>query len=154
MEVIFALAQNALVSTRQGLCGASQDIGSSHQTIPRRGIVGPSEREHRRRRNVSDEAKRAARAMSLVQVGELSAARQALEGAALAPGNLATLNIDEFLFCLHKATRGAASGPSSMTSDHLFPILENVLVCSVRRDLFWPSGTFHRPFCRRSGWGE
>ena len=36
-----------------------------------------------RRRNVSDEAKRAVRATSLVQVGELSAARQALEGAAL-----------------------------------------------------------------------
>ena len=110
-----------------------------------------------RRRNVSDEAKRAARAMSLVQVGELSAARQALEGAALVPGNLATLraltdparrppmareelspevartepaepfqlNIDEFLFCPRKARRGAASGPSGMTSDHLFPILES-----------------------------
>ena len=44
-----------------------------------------------RRRHRSDEATRAARAMSLVQVGELSAARQALEGAALTPGNLATL---------------------------------------------------------------
>ena len=44
-----------------------------------------------RRRDRSDEATRAARAMSLVQVGELSAVRQALEGAALAPGNLATL---------------------------------------------------------------
>ena len=41
-----------------------------------------------RRRDRSDEATRAARAMSLVQVGESSAARQALEG--LAPGNLAT----------------------------------------------------------------
>ena len=44
-----------------------------------------------RRRDRSDEATRAARAMSLVQVGELSAARQALEGAALAPGNVTTL---------------------------------------------------------------
>ena len=44
-----------------------------------------------RRRDRSDEATRAARAPSLVQVGELSAARQALEGAALAPGNVTTL---------------------------------------------------------------
>ena len=110
-----------------------------------------------RRRNTSDEAMRAARAMSLVQVGELSAARQALEGAALAPGNLATLrtltdparrpplarerlspelartepsepfqlNIDQFLLSLRKARRGAAPGPSGMTSDHLFPVLES-----------------------------
>ena len=38
-----------------------------------------------------DEAHRAARAFSKVQLGELSAARQALEGAAVAPGTLATL---------------------------------------------------------------
>ena len=44
-----------------------------------------------RRRDRSNEAKRLARAMSLVQVGQLSVARQALEGAALALGNLATL---------------------------------------------------------------
>ena len=37
------------------------------------------------------EAVRATRALSLVHMGELSAARQALEGASLAPGNLATL---------------------------------------------------------------
>ena len=41
-----------------------------------------------RRRHHPEEAKRAALALSLVQAGELSAARQALEGAALAPGNL------------------------------------------------------------------
>ena len=94
---------------------------------------------------------------SLVQMGEVSAARQALEGASLAPGNLATLGmltdptrrppvprsalsqevrdtepaepvaLDplEFLTCLRKARRGAAAGPSGMTSDHLFPMLEN-----------------------------
>ena len=110
-----------------------------------------------RRRDRSDEATRAARAMSLVQVGELSAARQALEGAALAPGNLATLraltdpakrppfpreelsvevahvepeepfqlDAEEFLLYLRKARRGAAAGRSGMTSDHLFPALEN-----------------------------
>ena len=40
-----------------------------------------------RRRNQDEEARRAARALSLVQMGELSAGRQALEGACLAPGN-------------------------------------------------------------------
>ena len=35
----------------------------------------------------------ATRALSLVQDGRLSAARQALEGASLAPGNLATLGM-------------------------------------------------------------
>ena len=97
----------------------------------------------RRRRSSDEEAVRAARALSLVQMGELSAARQALEGASLAPGNLATLGmltdptrrppvprsalsqevrdtepaepvtLDplEFLTCLRKARRGAATGP-------------------------------------------
>ena len=90
-------------------------------------------------------------------MGELSAGRQALEGACLAPGNLATLGVltdldrrppvprralsqeirqseprDPFVLdpvevqiCLRKARRGAAAGPSGMTSDHLFPILES-----------------------------
>ena len=111
----------------------------------------------RRRRSADEEAVRATRALSLVQMGELSAARQALEGASLAPGNLATLGILtdptrrppvprsalsqevrdtepaepvaldplEFLTCLRKASRGAAAWPSGMTSDHLFPMLEN-----------------------------
>ena len=92
-----------------------------------------------------------------MSVGELSAAGQALEGAALVPGTVATLaaltdpekrpplhrhtgaesrgcphrtsqqfEFDEleFLTCLRKARRGAAPGPSGMTSDHLFPVLE------------------------------
>ena len=46
-----------------------------------------------RARSQPDGVQRASRAMSLVQVGELSAAPQALEGAALAPGSLATLRI-------------------------------------------------------------
>ena len=49
-----------------------------------------SRRRSRRRGNDLDQ--RATRAEMLVQVGELSAARQALEGAELAPGNQATLN--------------------------------------------------------------
>ena len=119
----------------------------------------------RRRQDDDDEARRAARAMSLTQMGELSAARQALEGAAVAPDTMSTLRaltdpekqlprtplsrevadaqpseafqLDsiEFLTCLRKARRGAVAGPSGMTSDHLFPVLENEgdsnLLCRV-----------------------
>ena len=49
---------------------------------------------HRRRRRKAqgnDVEKRAARALNFVQLGELSSARQALEGADLAPGNDETL---------------------------------------------------------------
>ena len=81
----------------------------------------------------------------------------ALEGAEVAPGNLATLReltnpekrppkprrdlsqevahnepavpfeLDEveFLVCLRTARRGAAAGPSGMTADHIFPLLES-----------------------------
>ena len=109
----------------------------------------------RRRRQCVDEERQVTRALSLVHMGELSAARQALEGAPMAPGTLATLraltdperrppipreglsrevaetqpverfelNTEEFLSCLRRARRGA--GPSGMTSDHLFPVLES-----------------------------
>ena len=43
-------------------------------------------RKKRRHNQVDDVQRRAARALALVQVGELSAGRQAWEGAALAPG--------------------------------------------------------------------
>ena len=33
------------------------------------------------------------------------------------------LNSEEFLICLRRAHRGAAAGPSGMTSDHLFSVL-------------------------------
>ena len=121
----------------------------------------------RRRQDHDEDARRAARAMTLTQMGELSAARQALEGAPVAPGTMSTLRaltdpekrpplpraplspevaeaqpveafeLDsiEFLTCLRRARRGAAAGPSGMTSDHLFPVLENEgdseLLCSV-----------------------
>ena len=51
-----------------------------------------SRRRGRRRTGSDDVEKRALRAEFLVQVGELSSARQALEGAALAPGTQATLD--------------------------------------------------------------
>ena len=112
----------------------------------------------RRRRNQVDSVeKRASKALSLVQMGELSAARVSLEGAEVAPGNLMTLreltnperrppfprqelsqeiarseperpfdlDVDEFLVCLRTSRRGAAGGPSGMTAEHLFPLLDN-----------------------------
>ena len=83
--------------------------------------------------------------LSLVHMGELPAARQALDGASVAPGTLATLrapreetahsptrvemkssiqslrrpfelNVLEFLLCLRSARRGAAAGPSELLS--------------------------------------
>ena len=50
-------------------------------------------RRRSRRRQVDDLELRAARAEMLVQLGELSSARQALEGAALAHGDRHTLNV-------------------------------------------------------------
>ena len=111
----------------------------------------------RRRQQQDTEERRCDRARSLVHMGELSAARRALEAAPVAPGTMATLRMltdpgrrppvareglcqevadavpdrafrldpEEFLVCLRTARRGAAAGPSGMTADHLFPILEN-----------------------------
>ena len=111
----------------------------------------------RRRQQQDNEERRCDRARSLVHMGELSAARRALEAAPVAPGTMATLRMltdperrppvareelcqevadaipdrafdldpAEFLVCLRTARRGAAAGPSGMTADHMFPILEN-----------------------------
>ena len=65
-----------------GLLNVSQSCSARvHQSSLRR----------RRRDQAIDVEKRAARALSLVKQGELSSARMALEGAEVAPGNLATL---------------------------------------------------------------
>ena len=95
--------------------------------------------------------KRAARALKLIQLDELSVGRHTLEGADLADGNTATLrelrqppanprnpippvpvdgpifNLDEKVFCRNvRATRkGAAGSPSGMTNDHLRPLLDS-----------------------------
>ena len=83
-------------------------------------------------------------------IGEVSAARQALESTGLAPGNRSTLNelrnrerrpptareplpperpfdLDEEVFCrnLRSARRRAAPGPSGMTCENLQRILES-----------------------------
>ena len=54
--------------------------------------VQPASSRQSRRRVHDNLESRAARAEALVHMGELSAARQALEGAAVAPGNRETLN--------------------------------------------------------------
>ena len=91
----------------------------------------------------------------LVHLGELSAARQALEGAEVAPGSMETLNAlrkrpavprevclpelirhrPEVLFALDEdhllnknlrsAKKGAAGGPSGVTVEHLQPLLDH-----------------------------
>ena len=104
-----------------------------------------------------DVQRRAERPYVLVQLGELSAGRQALEGVSVAPGTDAThqaltnplkrppvpreplpddlfvrrggrvhLDRDMFAKNLRVGRRGAAGGPSGMTTDHLRPLLESV----------------------------
>ena len=127
----------------------------------------------RRRHNPSDETK-ALRAERLASLGELSAARQALEGAEIAPGTLATLaeltnpdrrparprevvlpnlmrlqpderiQLDEEMFAenVRSARRGAVPGPSGMTAEHLFPLLESTHTLETLCEV---AGFFARP---------
>ena len=124
-----------------------------------------SQASRRRRRRQDDEvAKRADRVHSFV----LSAARQALEGAAVASGTEATrtastdpakrppvlgepfprhlaeavlasrFDLDPVLFSqnLRSARRGAAGGPTGMTSEHLRPLLDDL----HHMERFWRMG--------------
>ena len=106
----------------------------------------------RRRGQHDDVERRAARVQALVQMGELSAGRQALEGEALAPGNEHTLHqlqrrpavprhqmpedlerfwpgrrfeSDEKQFSqnMRSFRRGAVAGPSGTTAEHLWALL-------------------------------
>ena len=106
----------------------------------------------RRREAGSDLERRAARAEKVVALGELSAGRQALEGAAIAPGTMRTLAaitdprkrpreprspLDEdlltqdpvipYIMDMKKflANVRSAPGPSGMTVEHLRPLLES-----------------------------
>ena len=110
-------------------------------------------RVRKRRRQHADGS--AMRAERLAMLGELSAARQALESTGIAPGDRNTLSalrnparrpaaprvppelmammpgrpfeLDDDTFCrnLRSARRGAAPGPSGMTCEHLQPLLES-----------------------------
>ena len=108
----------------------------------------------RRRRTERGLKHRISRAEALVHLGELSAARQALEGAEVVPGSIETLNElrkrpsvprevcppelirhrpavlfalddDNLSKNLRSAKRGAAGGPSGMTVEHLQPLLDH-----------------------------
>ena len=112
----------------------------------------------KRRRSEDELVLRAAGAEKLAQLGELSAARQALEGDAVAPGTLRTLasltnpvrrpplpreplpnelstfepvapfrlDAERFIKNIRSARRGAAGGPSGMTTEHLRPMMDSV----------------------------
>ena len=84
-----------------------------------------SETSRRRRRRQDDEVAKHADRASLVQMGELSAAREALEGAAVAPGTEATRAVTD----LAKRQR-----TSSDTSQKTFLRLVSIwiLSCSAR----------------------
>ena len=97
MEIVFAASQNAPVQTRTRKARfKSFHDGRWIQLLNESAVSSEksqtqSARRRRRAQDDDDEAKRAARALSLVQVGDLSAARQALEGASMAPRTSATL---------------------------------------------------------------
>ena len=89
------ISRNAML---EGLFRMSGVDALRRTTLDMRESVACAEAAHsssvrRRRRSADEEAIRATRALSLEQMGELSAAQQALEGASLAPGNLATLGM-------------------------------------------------------------
>ena len=114
-------------------------------------------RRRQGRRRGHEVERRVARAETLIHLGELSSARQALEGSELAPGTMETLDIlrdprrrppvpraplpaqmmdfqpevpfqlDQQMFGrnLRSSKRGAAGGPSGMTTEHLRPLLSD-----------------------------
>ena len=108
-------------------------------------------RRQRRRQQLNDVERRATRAQHLVLLGEFSSARQALEGADLAPPTDQTLSslrtrqtqgtiafgnplptcvssqLDEDVLAknIRSSKRGVAGGPSGMTFDHLRPMLDS-----------------------------
>ena len=84
----------------------------------------------RRRVNRDDLESRAARAEALVQMGELSSARRALEGAAIAPGN--------------EATRAALSNPLRRPPVLRDPIPDDILNVVPRRQFVLDPEEFAR----------
>ena len=106
-------------------------------------------RKRRRHRPEEELGRRAARALALVQLGELSSGRQALEGASVANGTQQTLEalrdpdrlpplprdplpeaILEHDMNL-RSLSGAAAGLSGMTTDHLRLVLDQVRMCQM-----------------------
>ena len=131
----------------------------------------------RRRRRATD-------VLGLAQMGELSYARRALEGEAVAPSSENTwkaltneakrprtaregidqelldmnptvpvdLDVDLLLKNLRTSRRGAAAGPSGMTTEHLTAL--SVVRCSVRWRLCLQEDRSHERFWKASELGE
>ena len=138
----------ALPSTSWRAC-SKEAFGGEGAPLPGRPVVSCWNRvrrtisTRRRRRPTNSVAMRAERAKTLVQLGELSAARVALEGAEreltnprrppfprhevtrevadTRPAVSFTLDQDLFLISLRTSRRRAAGGPSGMTA----PVLDN-----------------------------
>ena len=154
-KLFFALPDVSL-PPQLGRPGSEQDIVS--QSGPEVSLISSVEaasaRARRRRRFKGDDVEqRARRAFHMVQLGEVSACRQALDGAFLAPGDFIprrhwkippnprdflpdsvaqcepeerfSLSQELFLQNVRRARGGAAQGPSGMTADHLRPLLEH-----------------------------
>ena len=98
----------------------------------------------RRTQNHGDLEHRVSKAMTRIQLGELTAGRQALEGADLAPGTQTLRQLrqrparardplPEHIaqhvpvrpLSLDSSRKGTAGGPSGMTNEHLRPLLDN-----------------------------
>ena len=100
VEGVNDVAKNASASTsreRGKLIARFESFqrGDWHIVLEASGVCHfrAAQSSHRSRRRHEDEVEqRALRAEGLIKMGELSHARQALEGAALAPGNQATLD--------------------------------------------------------------
>ena len=159
MEVVLAAASDVLVATTQGVpkTRLMERVSLFHNgqwcELVERSAVD-AEIAHlaackKRRRVKSGMEHRASRAFRCVLDGELSAGRQALEGAEVAPGTRETvdalrdrrpteprdplpgrvanhvldspvsLDSDLFARTVRSSRRGAAAGPSGMTAEHL-----------------------------------
>ena len=92
----------------------------SHACAEEAGVAS----RRRQRRPENQEELRAARALALVQLGELSSARQALEGAE-SPPEFQLEEEDLFWKTFRSTKRGSAAGPSGMTNEHIRILLDN-----------------------------
>ena len=91
VDVVYSPPQTSALPPRQGRPRSEAETGGENQPIRSRTLVViATSATRRRRRNQSDETK-ALRAERLASLGELSAARRALEGTEIALGTLATL---------------------------------------------------------------
>ena len=92
MEVVLLVAANPSDETTPRRQDSAQAVGRCNDFLKEDEVCRIARTAAvRKRRRGSDQDRKAARAESLVMVGELSSARQVLESADLASGNLSTL---------------------------------------------------------------